>query len=135
MNVLPNLPSCPSHQAVRADGPDEYAPIDITTIQHTTALALLPIPVGARLDPKAITQTAHMLQGHIHLLLPIVEARHPELTSSVSRRLEDGIPNGNDYPACALGWVQESARTCRQLLGLASEQSLREQQHTAATAR
>ncbi|MFI0742340.1 DUF6415 family natural product biosynthesis protein [Streptomyces sp. NPDC021100] len=132
------------YYSARTDDPEGSAPLDVEGIQQTIATALDPVPQGADLVPEALALTARMLSGHVALLLPPAEAEHrsrrpdprsPGLTGYGLRIIRHQLdhepcPDPQTDASAAHAWIQQRARWCRMLLGLAVADG-RELQHAA----
>ncbi|MFI1182512.1 hypothetical protein ACH4UT_23560 [Streptomyces sp. NPDC020799] len=107
------------------------APSDVKAIRATITKALRPVPLHTSLDPDSLAGIALRLNGHMARLLPIAEARGLDRATRayLRRRVEHGPPSAHDYPACTQTWLQDNARSCQMLLGLAIADEAAEHQH------
>ncbi|MEV4502599.1 hypothetical protein [Streptomyces klenkii] len=107
------------------------APLDVGTIRATINQALAPVPPGTHLAPDALASIARRLNWHMTFLLPIAEAKGLDRATRayLRRRVEHGPPSAHDYPACTQTWLQDNARSCQMLLGLAIADEAAEHQH------
>ncbi|MFQ6197102.1 hypothetical protein [Streptomyces sp. NPDC000405] len=107
------------------------APANVEAIRATIAEAIQPIPHGADLAPDALAGIAQRLNGHMACLLPIAEAMGLDraIRAYLRRRVEHGPPSARDYPFCTQTWLQDNARSCQMLLGLAVPDEAAEHQY------
>lgn len=109
---------------MNASTPEAVVSDDAARIRETIARALAEPPVGALLDAVVLNGLIQDLARHTQLLLRVVEALSglDDVVrvgiDYVRRRSAHAPPDALPHPVCALAWVQESARCCRQLLGL-----------------
>ncbi|MEU2874027.1 hypothetical protein ABZ769_33335 [Streptomyces olivoreticuli] len=122
------------HKHVPIDHTAALTPLDAESIQATIDTVLDPAS-GPGLGPDDLAKAVRDLKGHLGLLMPVAAGVHPELVASVGRWLQYEPPDAHRYPVCARQWAEESARTARQLLGLAVADEGTEQQHTGAGGR
>ncbi|MFF4408516.1 hypothetical protein ACFY1P_29730 [Streptomyces sp. NPDC001407] len=108
-----------------------HAPLDVEAIRATINQALAPVPLGTHLAPDTLAGIAQRLNWHMTFLLPIAEARGLDRATRayLRRRVEHGPPSAHDYPVCTQTWLQDNARSCQMLLGLAIADEAAEHQH------